>query len=106
MDIFVLYVSWPAVLYDSGTSDPINIGREVAGDWMSLCMGVTLAVTHYFGDMESEETNSYIQKQPWWSNRNSNPPTKLSTQNFSCLQEMQGQRYSTACGNGPSPGQT
>ena len=68
----------------------MKVGREVTGECMSLCMGMTVLMTHYFGDMEPEETNCYIQKEPQWSNRDTNPPTKLSTQNLSCLQEMQG----------------
>jgi hypothetical protein len=48
--------------------------------------------------MEPEEANSYIQKEAQWSNRDANPPTKLSTQYFSCLQEMQGQRLSETVG--------
>jgi hypothetical protein len=30
-------------------------------------------------------------QEPWWSNKDTNPPAKLWTQNLSCLQEMQAQ---------------
>ena len=55
----------------------MKVGREVTGECMSLCMGMTVLMTHYFGHMEPEETNCYIQKEPQWSNRDTNPPTKL-----------------------------
>jgi hypothetical protein len=51
-------------------------------------MRVTLAVTHYNGNMEPEEATFYSQ----WNNRNTNPPTTLSNPNFSCLQEKQARR--------------
>jgi hypothetical protein len=63
-------------------------------------------VTNYFGDMEPEKSNSYIQKEPQWSNRDINWPTKHSTPNFSYLQEMQGQSWSRNCVNGQPTGQT
>jgi hypothetical protein len=31
-------------------------------------------------------------RTPQWKDKDTNPLTKLSTQNLSCLQEMQGQR--------------
>ena len=89
MDILGLCGFTPSVLYDS---DPMDVGRELSGECMSHYMGVTSAVTNYFRDIEPEKTNSYIQKEPQWSNRDTNLPTKLSTPNFSYLQEMQGQR--------------
>ena len=30
----------------------MKVGREVTGECMSLCMGMTVLMTHYFGDME------------------------------------------------------
>jgi hypothetical protein len=51
-------------------------------------MEVTLAVTHSNEDMEPEETTSYSQSE---NPVDTIPPTKLSTQNLSCLQEMQAQ---------------
>lgn len=53
-------------------------------------MVLSLAVTYSTGDMEPEEAISTGQKAQW-SDRNTNPPTKLLTQSLSCLQEMQGQ---------------
>jgi hypothetical protein len=53
-------------------------------------MEETLAVTHNIEDLEREEATSCSQPlEPQWSNRDTNAPTKLSTQNLSCLQEMQ-----------------
>ena len=49
-------------------------------------MGVTLPVTHYIGDMDPEKTISRSQTGTQWSDRSTNPPTKLSTQNLSDLQ--------------------
>jgi hypothetical protein len=46
-------------------------------------MGMTLAVIHNIRDMEPV-TRQDLQ---WWD-RGTNLPTKLSTQNLSCLQEM------------------
>jgi hypothetical protein len=43
-------------------------------------MGVTLAMTHSFGDMGYEENIS--RQEPQWSDRDTNPPTKHSTQNI------------------------
>ena len=57
-----LSVSIPAALYDSATSCPMNVGRDVAGKCLTPCMGVTLSGTHYFGYMDPEEANSCIQK--------------------------------------------
>ena len=84
MDIQGLCGFRPAVLYDS---DPMNMSREVVGECMSHGMGETLAVTHFFGDNESEEANCYIQKEHQWSNRHHlthktfNPKFFLSTSN-------------------------
>ena len=41
----------------------MKVGSEVPGELMSPCMGVNLAVTHYFGDMDLEEAKSCIQKR-------------------------------------------
>ena len=30
-----------------------------------------------------------VRQEPWWNDKDTNPPTKLSTQNLSCLQQMQ-----------------
>jgi len=39
-------------------------------------------------------------QEPWWSDRDTNnPPTTLSTQNLSCLQEMQTWRIEQRLGN-------
>jgi hypothetical protein len=48
-------------------------------------MGVTLAVTHCIGDMEPEDATSCSQVGTRWSNRDTNPPTKLLTQNLFSL---------------------
>jgi hypothetical protein len=53
--------------------------------------GVILAVTHYIGDMELEKPTSYCHSRTLVENRDTNPPIKLSTPNFSCLQERQAQ---------------
>ena len=42
----------------------MNMGKEVAGFCMSLCMGETLAVTQYFGDMQSEEVTPVSRNTP------------------------------------------
>jgi hypothetical protein len=55
-------------------------------------MGVTLAVTHSIGDMQSEETISCIQAGTpveRYRDRDTNPHIKLFTQNLSYLQEIQ-----------------
>ena len=91
MDIRDLCGLRPDILYDSG---PLNVSRVVVGECISRYMGVTLAVTHYFRDMESEEANCYIQKE-----------------HLAFLQEMQGQKckdngWIRDCGNGQQTGQT
>ena len=90
MDIWGLCGFRPADLYDS---DPMNMSREMVGECMSHGMGETLAVTHFFGDNESEEANCYIQKE-----------------HLAFLQEMQGQKckdngWIRDCGNGQPTGQ-
>ena len=60
--------------------------------WEAPSKGVTLAVTYNIGDMEPEEDTSCSQVGPPVSDRDTNPPTKLSTQNLFCLQEMQSWR--------------
>jgi hypothetical protein len=52
-------------------------------------MGVTLAVTHYIGDVEPMKLSSAFRKELQWSYRDINLPTKLSTLNISCLQVIQ-----------------
>jgi hypothetical protein len=47
-------------------------------------MRLILAVTHSFEDMEPE-----AKQKPQWHERDINSPTKLSTPNLSCVQEMQ-----------------
>ena len=42
----------------------MNMGKEVAGVCMSLWMGETLAVTQYFGDMQSEEVTPVSRNTP------------------------------------------
>jgi hypothetical protein len=51
-------------------------------------MGVTLVET--VGDMETEVATSCSQVGLPVEEGNTNPPTKLSTQNLSCLQDVQG----------------
>ena len=63
MGIVGLYVFRSTVLLDSGTSGPMKLGGEVVEETTSPCMEVTLAVTHYFGDMNPERANSCIQKK-------------------------------------------
>ena len=46
-------------------------------------MGMTLAVARNIGDKEP-----VARQDPQWRDRGTNLPTKLSTQNLSCLQEM------------------
>jgi hypothetical protein len=43
-------------------------------------MGVTSAVTFNIGDIEPEEATSCNLAGTQWVNRDTNPPTKLSTQ--------------------------
>jgi hypothetical protein len=50
--------------------------------------GVILVVIQNIGGMEHEEAISCSQAGTKWSNRDTNPPTKLSTPNLSCLQEI------------------
>jgi hypothetical protein len=146
-------VRWPWKEWKSATDgDGGGISRNWDKGRTQESMQVTLAVTHYFGEMEPEETTSCSQRatsmfcfvllggvvfsrqgfsgKPWlswnslcrpgwprtqksaclclpsvgikgmchhcvrgehpqWSNRETNPSTKLSTQNVSCLQESQ-----------------
>ena len=56
-------------------------------------MKVTLAVIHSTGVTEPEEVPSVARQEPQWSDKDTNPPTKLSAQNLSCLQEMQGLKW-------------
>lgn len=46
-----------------------------------------LVLTHGAGP----NINSLDLRCSQWSNKNSNPPTTLSTHNLSCVEEMQGQ---------------
>ena len=87
MGILRLYGSGSAALYGSETTGLRKVGREMVGECKSHGMGVNLAVTHFFGNMESEEANCYIQKEHQWSNRHHlthktfNPKFFLSTSN-------------------------
>ena len=54
-------------------------------------MGVTLAGSHSIGNMEPEEATPCSQAEPQVEGVGLHPPTKLSAQNLSCLQEMQRQ---------------
>ena len=62
-------------------------------------LGVDLANSLVSGDMEPEEATSYSDAGPYHPtqrpDKDTNSPTKLSTQNLSCLQEIQGQRWSS-----------
>jgi hypothetical protein len=54
-----------------------------------LSLGVTLNMTHIIGDITTEEATSCSQAGILLeSDRDTNPPTKLSIQNLTCLQEM------------------
>jgi hypothetical protein len=53
-------------------------------------MPVTLAGMPKSGDMKPEESTSCSQAGHQCRDKDTNPPTKLSTQNLSYLQEMQG----------------
>ena len=57
-------------------------------------MKVTLAVIHSTGVTEPEEVPSVARQEPQWSDKDTNPPTKLSAQNSLCLHEIQGQGWS------------
>jgi hypothetical protein len=54
---------------------------------------MTLAEMLNSWDMELEETVPSSQTGPQWRDGDTNPPIKLLTQNWSCLKEMQGQRW-------------
>jgi hypothetical protein len=45
-------------------------------------MWVTLTVTHYNEDMEPEEVTPVARQEPQWSDRDTKPPKKISTQLF------------------------
>ena len=54
-----------------------------------LSLGVTLNMTHIIGDITTEKATSCSQAGILLeSDRDTNPPTKLSTQNLTYLQEM------------------
>jgi hypothetical protein len=59
-------------------------------------MGVTLAVTHYFGDMEHEEatfcSHARTPVEEW---THYPTPKKISTQNLPCQQEILAQDSSS-----------
>jgi hypothetical protein len=57
-------------------------------------MRVTLAKVPNSGDMKPEETTSAARQDSQWRDKDTNPPIKLSTQNSSCLKEVQGQKWS------------
>jgi hypothetical protein len=48
-------------------------------------MWVTLAVTHYIGDMEPEEVCPVTRQEHQWLDKDTNQSTELSTPNLSCL---------------------
>ena len=48
----------------------------------------TLAVSHEIGVWNLERPSPVARQEPQWSNRDTNPPSKVSTLK-SCLQEMQ-----------------
>lgn len=54
------------------------------------CMKVTLADTPSSGDVKPEEATSSVRQDYQWREKEKYPPTKLSTQNLSCFQEIQG----------------
>jgi hypothetical protein len=56
------------------------------------CVRVTLVEKHSSGEMKPEGATPVARQEPQWRNEDANPPTKLSTQNVFCLQEMQGRR--------------
>jgi hypothetical protein len=45
-------------------------------------MGVALAVTHSTGNMRLERLPPVARQEPWWSDMDTSPPTKLSSQNL------------------------
>lgn len=51
-------------------------------------VGVTLAVSPEIGVWNLERPSPVARQEPQWSNRDTNPPSKVSTLK-SCLQEMQ-----------------
>ena len=51
-------------------------------------MGITLAVTHYIGDLQPEETTSYCQTGTAVVLERHKPTHKTFNPNISCLQEM------------------
>lgn len=53
-------------------------------------LGVTLAETHSSGDMRPKEASSCSHEGTEWSDRDTNPPSKLLAQNISCLQKNAG----------------
>jgi hypothetical protein len=89
-------------------------GREM-GDWLGtgiisrMCQkpgmergpreskGVTLAV----GDMDPGVATSVARQDFQWKDKDSNPPTKPSTQNVSCLQEVQEQKIEQSLSSQP-----
>ena len=54
---------------------------------------VTLAEMHSSGDIESAKATCIARQDTQERDKDTNSPTKLSTQNVSCIQEMQGQRW-------------
>ena len=50
-------------------------------------MEVTLAMTHYTGDVKPEDATSYRQTETQWGDRDTNPPNKLLNQNLSCYKK-------------------
>jgi hypothetical protein len=51
-----------------------------------------MSVVHWHSHRQNTHTHKTVAiQEPQWSDRDTNSPTKLSTLNLSCLQEMQGQ---------------
>jgi hypothetical protein len=58
-------------------------------------MMLVLSMMPNSGYMEPERRPSLVaRKDHQWRDKDTNPHTKLSTQNLPCLIEMQGQRWS------------
>jgi hypothetical protein len=75
------------ITFAYGHVEDITESWDMGGIQSSI--GMNLAVTHSIAEMEPKEATYCSQVEPQWSNRDTNPPTKPSTPNLSCLQEMQ-----------------
>jgi hypothetical protein len=80
------------------------VGRQLEPFWyeggFQKSMLVTSVEMPHSEDIEPEEATSYSQAGLPVEDRDTNPPTKLSTKNLSCLKEMQGKRWSKHRRNG------